>query len=75
MKDTRITKFLMGLSAVAILIGLVLLGLAFGASVSTGNSVSKHALSLPALGCLCSGALTYMMIFVTGSSHRRNEDS
>lgn len=75
MKNIKISDFLSGLSAVSILIGLTLLGLALGNSLSTGIAMGEHLLFTPALVCMAVGVLNLMPIVLSGSSKPKSENS
>ena len=57
-------KFLMGISAMAVLAGLALLGLALGSAFANGQALHEHSLFYPALCCLAAGVLNTMSIFL-----------
>ena len=62
MKNIKITEFLAGISVASMLIGLVLLGLTLGNSVSTANAMADHTLFWPAIICMGAGVLNLMPI-------------
>lgn len=58
----------MGISAASMLIGLALLGLTLGNSISTGIAVHEHRLLFPGIICMGAGALNLMLIVLSDAS-------
>ena len=73
MKNIKITEFLMGLSAASMLIGLALLGLTLGNSLSTAIAVHEHRLLFPSIICMSAGALNLMLIVLSDASKLKSK--
>ena len=65
MAIAKINHFLTGLGFVASTVGLSLLGLAFGASVSGETGFVQHTLFMPGLVCMGAGVFNLLMISLT----------
>lgn len=60
-------RVLMGMNAVLVVIGLAVLGLAFGTSLQSDLTLMpQHPLFSAGMNCLSTAALSSLLLFVTG---------
>ena len=64
MSKVKIQQAIWGISFAASVIGLLLIGLAFGESLSGGSSVFAHSLFTPGALCLGAGTLCQYILFL-----------
>lgn len=62
MTESKLHHFFSGIGFAACAIGLLLLGLAFGASLSGETGFSDHMLFMPGLSCIGAGMLSLVII-------------
>ena len=65
MSEMKIEQVVSGIAAMAMMIGLAILGLALGESFAHGTAYSEHTLTDAGLFCIGGGFLLHCMMFLS----------
>lgn len=68
MDKHKTTQALMSLSAVSVLIGLALFGIAFGYSLKSELTMREHMLFIPGIFCVAVGSFSILITMCSNSN-------
>ncbi len=67
MNEMKVEQVVSGIAAMAMMIGLAILGLALGESLAQGTAYSEHLLTESGLFCIGGGFLVHYIMFLSSS--------